>query len=303
MCKSLTSRLGEIQEQPTKTPKLPDSNHRIHLRRSQYFPGKEQVMPRRIRFALKWLLRGLIVLILLEGLHVATVAYPRPLFPHSESFGEFTVFSRNPITEDFRGIAADARLRIQAMEHAHPGAEISIFLCDTEKLYSFFAFLTRRGADSYAIGLSIFDNMYLNETKIRRAAARRGRIRHSRFEGNFAEVIAHEVAHFNIVDEFGYRTAVSLPVWKSEGYAEYQANLAATRADSSYKFGDRITLLRDDSFWGGSRQARAFFEWQLFIEYLADVRGYSLEDIISEKVTEETTGESMYAWYRSQSPY
>ena len=61
-----------------------------------------------------------------------------------------------------------------------------------------------------------------------------GRLRHTRFEGNLAEVIAHEIAHFNSVRALGYRRHLGQPLWKSEGWAEYQANLAAIRADPDY---------------------------------------------------------------------
>jgi hypothetical protein len=259
-------------------------------------------MPGRIRRVGKWILRGLIFGILLEGLHITAVAVPFPVFRHKTRFDEFTVYSRKPLPENFAHVIDDARLRVEAMEHAHPGAKIRVYLCDTEKLYSFFAFLIRRSSDSFAIGLSIFDNMYLNETKIRNAANSDGWIRHSRFEGNYAEVIAHEIVHFNIVDKSGYRAAMRMPVWKGEGYAEYQANLAATRADSSYDFTERIALLRNGLFWGGNSQARSLFEWHLLVEYLAEIEGYVLTDLIDEGVTEESARASMLAWYEAQGP-
>jgi hypothetical protein len=248
----------------------------------------------------KWILRVLILLILLEGLHITAVAFPFPLFPHKTRFDEFTVYSRKPLPENFAHVIDDARMRISAMEHAQPGAKIRIYLCDTEKLYSFFGFLTRRGSNSFAIGLSIFDNMYLNETKIRRAANSNGWIRHSRFEGNYAEVIAHEIAHFNVVDELGYRAAMRMPVWKGEGYAEYQANLGTTRTDPSYDFMARIALLHDGMFWGGNSQARSLFEWHLLVEYLAEVEGHALTDLIDESLTEESARASMLAWHGAQ---
>lgn len=257
-------------------------------------------MPSRVRSVGKWILRGLILLILLEGLHITAVAFPLPLFPHKTRFDEFTVYSRKPLPENFAHVIDDARLRVGAMEYAQPGAKIRVYLCDTEKLYSLFAFLTRRGSNTFAIGLSIFDNMYLNETMIRDAGDNDGWIQHSRFEGNYAEVIAHEIAHFNIVDEFGYRAAMHMPVWKGEGYAEYQANLAATRADPSYDFTERIALLRNGLFWGGNSQARSLFEWHLLVEYLAEIEGYALVDLIDEGVTEEAARASMLAWYDAQ---
>jgi hypothetical protein len=52
-----------------------------------------------------------------------------------------------------------------------------------------------------------------------------------------AEVIAHEIAHFNSVHALGFRSHLRQPVWKSEGWAEYQANLAPIRADPDWMQG------------------------------------------------------------------
>jgi hypothetical protein len=125
-------------------------------------------------------------------------------------------------------------------------------------------------------------------------------IRHSRFEGNIAEVIAHEVAHFNVIKARGYRAAMAMPVWKSEGYAEQQANPAAIRANSTYAFVERIELLRDDRFWSQSSYARQLFEWQLLVEYLIDVQGADLEGLMRAYVTEAATRERMLAWHEDQ---
>ena len=153
-----------------------------------------------------------------------------------------------------------------------------------------------------ALGLSVFGNVFVNEQKVRRVAAHNVRgIRHSRFEGDFGEVIAHEIAHFNVVNALGFREAINMPVWKSEGYAEYQANLAPTRADSTYEFTERIDLLQDVAFWGGEDSiARRLFEWHLLVEYLGEVKGVGLIDLADEAVTEAAVRREMLGWYQEQ---
>jgi len=251
-----------------------------------------------LRTIAKWALRAFIVLLILVALDVTILAFPQPLFDHKQRYGEFTIYSSEPFPEGFDQAAGDLRARIAAMEYARPGTDYRIFICGDERLYSLFAFLTRLGSDSLAIGVSYFGNVYLNETKVRRFAANNPLgIRHSRFEGNVPEVIAHEIAHFNIVRRLGYRAAVGMPVWKSEGYAEYQANLAATRADDTYLFADRIDLLMDDYAWGsGPSIARRMFEWHLLVEFLAEIKGYGLEELVDPAVTEASAREEMLAW-------
>lgn len=251
------------------------------------------------RALVKWTLCVILVLLLLVALDVAILAYPALLFGHKQAFGEFVVHSNRPLPDGFGQVIEGARARVAAMEHARPGARCRVFICGSQRLYSFFALLTRRSSNTMGIGLSVFGNMYLNEPKIERiAASGRGTIRHSRFEGNFAEVIAHEIVHFNVVKTLGFRRAVKLPFWKSEGYAEYQANLAATRADSSYVFTDRIDLLVNDAFWGpNSSVARQLYEWHVLVEFLYEVKGFGLGELVDETVTEWSTREEMLAWY------
>jgi hypothetical protein len=253
----------------------------------------------------KWFLRGVLVALVFLVLGVVILAAPFPLFAHKATFDEFTVHARQPLRHDIGDVIESARTRIAAMEYARPGEKCRVFICDSERFYSLFTFLARKSSDSMGLGLSFFGNVYLNETKIERVAAQNyAGIRHSRFEGDFAEAIAHEIAHFNVVKALGYRAAIGMPVWKSEGYAEYQANRAATRADSSYVFTDRIDLLRNDYVWGGGNTGpRQLFEWHLLVEFLADVDGFDLEDLIDESVTEAFAREKMLAWYDTVIPH
>ncbi len=249
----------------------------------------------------KWVLRGLLIVFILLLLDIAAHAYPNPLFAHKHRFEEFTVYSSQPLPDDFDRVIDDVRARIEAMEYARPGARHRVYICGDQKRYSILAFLSRRSRNSMAIGLSVFGNIYMNEPKIRRMAAENyGGIRHSRFEGDFAEAIAHEIAHFNVVKALGFWNAIGMPVWKSEGYAEYQANIAPTRADSAYRFVDRIDLLMNRGFWGGGSLARRLFEWHLLVEFLADVKGIGLDDLVDEAISESKTRQEMLAWYEER---
>jgi hypothetical protein len=248
----------------------------------------------------KWLLRAALSLVALIALYISSLAFPYPAFAHKARVGEFAVYSTTPLSEDLGRTIDDVRARIAAMENAETGARCRIFICNG-RLYSVFASLTRRTSNSMAIGLSAFRNIYVNEPKIRFVAANNpAGIRHSRFEGNLAEVIAHEVAHFNVVRSLGYRASLRIPVWKSEGFAEYQANLAAARADSAYSFVERIDLLRNDAFWGEGLPARELFEWHLLVEFLAGARGFGLNDLLDDTVTEAAAREEMFAWRERQ---
>jgi hypothetical protein len=250
----------------------------------------------------KWTIKLLMAFFAVGVLYIGVLVYPSPLFAHTESYGTYRVYSDEPISADFGSVIEDLDRRIQAMEHAPPDASQRIYLCGPKR-FSFFAFLLRKNSQSLAIGLTVANETFVSTERVRLFAARnRGVLRHTRFEGNPAEVVAHEVAHFNSVHALGFRPHLRQPLWKSEGWAEYQANLAAMRADPDYDLRRRIELLLDNSYWGGSSYglARRLWEGQLLVEFLGEVKGYRLNDIVSDEVTESTTREQMLAWYREQ---
>jgi hypothetical protein len=252
----------------------------------------------------KWVLRGVLAVLVLLALNVATLAAPFPLFAHKAAYDEFTIYSDHPLPQDLDRVVDSARARIKAMEHARPGEKCRVFICGDHRLYSLFTFLSRRSSNSLGIGLSAFGNVFLNQRKIQRFAEQNyGGIRHSRFEGDLAETIAHEIAHFNVVKARGFRTAIRMPFWKSEGYAEHQANLAATRTDSAYIFTDRIELLLNDAFWGDNSVARQLFESHLLVEFLVEVNGFGLDELLDESITEASTREHMLTWYQTQQSF
>ena len=250
----------------------------------------------------KWSLRLLLAVSGLAVLYVAPLVFPAPLFAHEARFGDYRVYSDAPLPADFARVIEETTKRVEAMEHTSRRASPRVFLCDSPERYAFFAFLTRMSPQSLAINLSVANEMFVSMDRVREFAARnRGRFRHTRFEGNLAEVMAHEIAHFNSVDALGYRTHLAQPVWKSEGWAEYQANIAAIRDDPAYDLGQRIDQLLDDRNWAAGRGlARDLWEWQLLVEYLGEVEGYRLADLSRDEVTKLAVRRRMLAWHRDQ---
>ncbi len=235
-------------------------------------------------------------------MYSALVFVPGPLFAHSDRFGTYRVYSDGPLPDDIESVVADLEARIRAMEHAPPDASQRIYLCGPRK-YAFFALLLRKSPESLAIGVSVANETFVSIERVRLFAEKnRGVLRHTRFEGDLAEVVAHEIAHFNSVRALGYRAHLRQPLWKSEGWAEYQANLAAIRADPGYDLGHRIGVLLDDAFWGGRHTtARFLWESQLLVEYLGEHEGYRLEDLVREELTDTSAGDRMMRWYRDRS--
>jgi len=109
---------------------------------------------------------------------------------------------------------------------------------------------------------------------------------------------ATEIAHFGSAHALGLRRHLRQPMWKSEGWAEYQANLAAIRSDPDYDLRRRIDVLQDESYWAGRHGvARSLWESQLLVEFLGEVQKYRLTDLVREDVTKESTRGQMMSWY------
>ena len=257
-----------------------------------------RLTPRRIG---KWLLGISAALLAVAALYVATLVFPTPLFAHEVRIGDYRVYSDEPIPADIDRVIEETVRRVEAMEHEPHRASPRVYLCGSRKRYSFFARLTRMNSESLAISLSAANEMFVSMSRVRTFEAHnRGRLRHTRFEGNLSEIIAHEIAHFNSIQALGFRAHLVQPVWKSEGWAEYQANVAMIRDDPTYDLGRRIDALLDDGYWVGSGLARDLWQWQLLVEYLGEVKGYRLADLSRADVTRLGTWQQMMAWHRAR---
>lgn len=242
--------------------------------------------------------RLLLVLTSAAVLYISVLLFPSPLFAHKQSFGDYRVYSEEEIAGEFGRVVDELDRRVRAMEHPPLEASQRIYLCKP-KMFAFFAFLLRKNPESLAIGLSVANETFVSLERVRLFhESNRGVLRHTRFEGNLAGVVAHEIAHFNSVRALGYRAHLGQPLWKSEGWAEYQANLAATRTDPDYQLVRRVERLLDHGYWlERPAVARRQWEFQLLVEFLGEIEGYRLDDLVSEEVTESSTRRQMMAWY------
>lgn len=247
-----------------------------------------------------WLLRALAVVSVLVILYASVFFFPYPLFPHHAEFAGFSVYSDREIPGDFELVLDDARRRVDAMELYRGATNPRIFVCRSQRLFVFLNKLTGKRHVGQALVISAAGNVFLSETGIESVTRRNGgRPVHSRLQGSWSAAIAHEVAHLLVVSELGFRVARGIPVWKSEGYADYSANLASAKADPDYDFQSRIGHLLDDDSWQHPLGAvdRRHFRWHLLVEYLCAVRGFDFSALVSEDVTERDTWDEMSAWY------
>jgi hypothetical protein len=182
-----------------------------------------------------------------------------------------------------------------------------VFVFRDQSTYKLFLRLAFLKDVPMGFNLSIFGNSFVNEPVVAaRGVATGNRPRFSIWEGDLAHIAAHEIGHQYISDRIGRRTWQRLPHWKQEGIPEYVANIGEIRADRTQSLLNRIDVLRTDSLWPttppGLRHGwdRKHYEAGLLVEFLFEVHGYSLEQVISDQVTQADTYSNMMRWAAAQ---
>jgi hypothetical protein len=256
-----------------------------------------------VRRAVKWALWVAAALSIACSLYLSVFFFPYPLFPHHLEAHGFRVFSDGEIPADFDTILHDSRVRLEAMELYRGNEPPRIFVCTSHDLFRFIVRLTGKRFVGQGLLISVAGNAFFSGEMIAEIGLRNGgRPVHSRLQGSWAAAIAHEAAHDLILAEVGFRSARRMPVWKSEGYADYQANRAAIEADADYDLQARIRYLLDDDSWSAPTGFvdRRHFRWQLQVEFLCGVRGMGLHEVMDSAVSEDRAGGEMMRWFREQ---
>lgn len=259
--------------------------------------GRVKVSIRKIG---KWSLWGLGAAVVLVALYLSVFFLPYPLFPHHAEFAGFSVYSDSEIPADFELVLEDAKLRIEGMELYRGAKNLRVFVCRSQRLFVFINKLAGKRHVGQALVISVAGNAFFSEAVIESVGQRNGgRPVHSRLEGSWSAAIAHEAAHDLVFSEIGFKRARRIPVWKSEGYADFSANLASAGADPNYDFRSRIGLLLDDDSWQSAAGFidRRHFRWHLLVEFLCSVKGLTFADLMDPGVTEESARAEMMAWF------
>lgn len=236
----------------------------------------------------------------LLGLYLSVFLLPYPLFPHHVRRSGFSVFSDREIPESFGPVLDGARRRVEAMPLYRGERPPRIFVCTSRRRFALLCRLAGARHPGQGLLISAAGNAFLSQQGIESVARRNPAAPpHSRLEGSWSAAIAHEVAHQLLRAELGSRGSRRVPAWKSEGWADYAANLSSAAADPDYDLRRRVGLLLADDRWQRPTGTvdRRHFRWHLLVEYLCTVRGLDLDGLLAEGVTEGGTLAEMTAWF------
>jgi hypothetical protein len=94
-------------------------------------------------------------------------------------------------------------------------------------------------------------------------------------ERTFDYYLAHEIAHEMTADFLGGRASRRLPVWVSEGYADYVGR------GTQFDYADaRAALLGDASGRRSPPQSGFYLRYALLVAHLLDREAWSVEDLL-----------------------
>jgi hypothetical protein len=251
-------------------------------------------MKRSIKLFLKYFL---LLLILLLSAYCLIFFTAGSRSAHKYQSGNYTVYSETEITEPGTFIGKlDERLK--ACELFNETAQ-KVFIFDSESDYNFYAKLSLV-TSTQGFNNHLFDKIFLNKSFIDQTRTERNRagiiIPHSAMEGNIIEIAAHEIIHSFVYHKLGKRQASALPFWKQEGYAEYAANIYPKKNDTTYHFAERVSLLENVAYWEGPKEIRDYYEAELLVEYLMDIKKLKFKTLMSDSITYEMTVSEFDQW-------
>jgi len=236
-------------------------------------------------------------LVLLVAIWVGLLFFPQPFFDKKLGMGDLVLYADGASGTAFESEAREALRRLAAIEGLEPGRRIRVFFCGSQRRYAFFAKLARVHPLTQGFGLYYAGSVFVSEAGLAASAGKA--VPHSRLEGAVAHVIAHEAAHFVLVREFGFRASRALPVWKSEGFADWAATRATRAVSPKDDYRTRLGILLDDEHWPpGENHLRDFLRWQLLAEFHFDIANHSREEFFNPALREAQLWGDLSRWMR-----
>jgi hypothetical protein len=216
------------------------------------------------------------------------LAHPEPLFAHQLAYRNFRVYSRDPLDPRLQPILDTVAVRLAASPLNDPTMIHRIFVLGSPSWNAFFNGPYQRAMGRrYEIGGSIF---------VPTIDLARGDVVH--FDGRRARavwILTHEATHSLVARRVGPWREMHLPRWKREGYPEYVAS------GHPISLRDGVALL-DQSYGsaipvgGGYQVPRSYFEDQMLVTYVLDVRGWTVDQLFADTVERDGVERDLRAW-------
>ena len=196
--------------------------------------------------------------------------FPQVLFAHEISYGNATVYSREPIDQNIRTVLDKAGARLANSEISTGEVKPKVFLTDGFRFYSFLSLYI--GGNSFGKGYPLLptNNIFINKSDLAKDLVFRSSPANN--ERSLSGVIAHETTHLLIRKRYGYWRNLIMPAWKKEGYAEYVAG------GSTLAYEAGVKLWKDNPQDGSGYQ---YFKYYMLVKYLLEQEKLSVDDLFN----------------------
>ncbi len=253
---------------------------------SQHSPAmKPKRLFRRVVFA------GLVAALIPSILLATVIVSPQICFAYSENFGAVTVYSDQPITQDWGEVLKQANAIVETSELMSDDIRLSVFLV-RGTTYAAIQNRMAKPVMAKASGNRIFLDAAIDwESKTLVGPV---------LSMNLVRTLAHEMTHCIENQRFGTVSASSTALWKREGYAEYIAHSDDRRRPHyqlSHVWGRVAHQDEDNTQWvdlhDGIMLPPQYLRYRIAVEFLIEQKGMSYAEIVEiENVFDDVLAEA-----------
>ncbi len=201
------------------------------------------------------------------------LCFPQPLFAYSYSYENLTLYCDEPIPVKADRVLQDAQRRLDLcpLYAGHPRE--NIFLCDHFWRYELLTNLhSNAGGNAYGFAP---ENAFLRKADIAlNVLFRKDGRTPSGPDRPLSYFMAHEITHGLTARFLGFWAASHLPVWKSEGYADYVGK------GGDFDFNRNLDLLKKGDSALNPKASGLYLRYHLLVAELLDRRKLTVEEML-----------------------
>lgn len=211
-------------------------------------------------------------------------------FSENYEFKKYNLYTNSPLNNSSK-LLEKIDQRLKACELYDDKLEHNIYIFSSESKFKFYSNVAGSGYPAQGFNMHAFNKIYISNSFIEQVKSDRKAanklVPYSAMEGSVEEIICHEIIHSFVYNRLGRKKASSLPTWKQEGYAEYAANILPKQNDTTYDLKKRVELYRDTEFWEGNKFVFEYYEAEILVEFLIDIKKITFDLLMSDNYTYE----------------
>ena len=242
----------------------------------------------------KWTLRLTATGLLIAGLLLIIILNPILTYAHKTTHKHFSIYHNKVIDPILISTLDQATLLLETSEFYNNNLKFDICLNDGATYPTIIK--TIRGQ---AFAWGFYDKVVMQGTMNCKANF----VELNGYKWNLTQLLAHEMTHCLQFDKLGLiqsNPIANIPTWKWEGYAEYVSRQNADQKDLSKNIERFIATGKNNweiKFADGTITPREYYSYWILVQYCLDVKNMSYQQLLTEKINEQTLKQEMINWY------